>query len=290
MRNINDAKREYESIPVPGELSDRIEKEIRKADKKRNIVVFMHSFRKSAAAAAAVAVLFTAGLNTSVSFASAAGQLPVIGEIARVLTFRSYETETEDLKLSVEIPDIDMISADFKGVEKEINEEIHKICEACAEESRERAKEYRQAFLDTGGTEEEWEDHDLQVKIWYEVKTQTDRYLSLAVMGTENWNNAGTWEQYYNIDLESGKEVTLEDILGENYVSIAEKEILAQMERREREEGISFFKDSLPEIGESTAFYMNEEDIPVIVFQPYEIAPGAMGSQAFEIQPVPEEG
>lgn len=284
MRSIDDAKKEYESIPVPGELSGRIQKEIRRADKKRNTVIFMRSFRKSGAVAAAAVLLFTAGLNTSVSFASAAGQLPVIGELARVLTFRSYETETEDLRLSVEIPDLDMISADFDGLEKEINEEIHRICETCAKESEERAREYRQAFLETGGTMEEWMAHDLQAKIWYEVKGQTDRYLSLAVMGTENWNNAGGWENYYNIDLQSGKTVTLKDVLGEDYAAEAEREILAQMEKREREEGASFFKDSLPEIGEETAFYMNEADAPVIVFQPYEIAPGAMGPQEFTMQ------
>ena len=105
MNSMEKAKRRYDETEIPEELSGRIQEEIRKADLKRNrILAFRRGLRGSAAAAAAAAVVFTAALNTSTAFAETAGSLPVIGAVARVLTFRSYEEEGEDLKISVEIP------------------------------------------------------------------------------------------------------------------------------------------------------------------------------------------
>ena len=36
-------------------------------------------------------------------------------------------------------------------------------------------------------------------------------------------------------------------------------------------------------VDENTKFYLNEKGNPVVVFAPYEIAPGAFGAQEFEI-------
>ena len=69
------------------------------------------------------------------------------------------------LKISVDIPSIDMISEDFSDLEESANEEIHKLCQDYADEATKRAKAYRQAFLDTGGTQEEWEAHNIEIKV-----------------------------------------------------------------------------------------------------------------------------
>ena len=234
------------------------------------------------AAAAAAVVLFTTGLNTSTVFAETVGNLPVIGAVARVLTFRSYETEDEDLKISVEIPSIEMISEDFSDLEKSVNEEILRLCEQYAQEARTRAEEYRKAFLDTGGTEEEWAAHNIEIRVWYEVKSQTENYLSLAIIGTENWNNANNQIRYYNFDLKKGTLATLADVLGENYKQIADDAIRSQMEERKADGAVYF--DDFEGINEDTPFYINESGNPVIVFEAYEIAPGSEGQQEFEIK------
>lgn len=65
--------------------------------------------------------------------------------------------------------------------------------------------------------------HNIKVKVWYEVKTQTDQYLSLVIKGAENWNSAGAEERYYSFDLEKGKQITLEDVLGEDYSRYARR-------------------------------------------------------------------
>ena len=277
------AKKKYDETEIPDELAERIQMEIKRQDSKRRKAVFWNlGFRRGLAAAAAAVVLFTTGLNTSTVFAETVGNLPVIGAVARVLTFRSYETEDEDLKISVEIPSIEMISEDFSDLEKYVNEEILRLCEQYAQEARTRAEEYRKAFLDTGGTEEEWAAHNIEIRVWYEVKSQTENYLSLAIIGTENWNNANNQIRYYNFDLKKGTLATLADVLGENYKQIADDAIRSQMEERKADGAVYF--DDFEGINEDTPFYINESGNPVIVFEAYEIAPGSEGQQEFEIK------
>ena len=280
MKSMEEAKRKYDEIPIPSELSKRVGKEIERANMKRKkILVFRRRVQKGTAAAAVVVVLFTAALNTNTAFAETAGQLPVIGPVARVLTFRSYQTEEEDLKISVEIPTIEMISEDMNGLEQSVNKEILALCEQYAQAAKIRAEEYRQAFLDTGGTEEEWAAHNIEIKVWYEVKSQTDEYLSLAIIGTENWSSAYSETKYYNFDLKEGKLVTLQDILGDEYQQIANESIQNQMK-----ENSEIYWDDFEGIQEDTPFYLNESGNPVIVFEKYEIAPGSEGQQEFEIK------
>lgn len=282
MMLLDGEKKKYDAVDIPDELSLRINKEIEKSRLKRaKKLLIQRRIVRAGAAAAAMTAIFTAALNTNTAFAETAGNIPVIGLVARVLTFRSYETENNDMNISVDIPSIDMISNDFSSTEASVNQEIYDLCEQYADEAVKRAEEYRTAFLSTGGTEEEWAAHDIKIKVWYEVKTHTDKYLSLAIIGTENWNNAHNETRYYSFDLGTGELLRLSDILGPDYKTAADKEILRQISER-RESGSIYF-NYFSGIDESTDFYINEAGNPVIVFAPYEVAPGSEGTQEFEI-------
>lgn len=282
-----EAKQKYDDIAIPKELSERVGMELERGEKKHNMkmaekkkVSVMR--KRTVAAAAAVAVLFGAGVNTSETFAREMYNVPVIGALARVFTVRSYDTDTEDLKISVEIPSIEMIAEGLKGMERPVNEDIHAFCEQYAREAETRADEYRQAFLDTGGTKEEWAEHNISIRVWYEVKTQTDRYLSIAVTGTESWSSAYGETRFYNFDMEAGKWVTLCDLLGEDYARIADQSILDQIQAAE-EEGAEFWTQNWEGVDSHTKFYISRSGNPVVVLDKYEIAPGAAGQLEFEI-------
>ena len=281
MDRMTEAKRKYQSIPIPQELSERVKLEVERAEKKRR---FSLMIRRIVSAAAAVAVLFVTGLNTSEVFAGEMNDIPVIGTLARIFTIRSYETETEELKISVDIPSVAMIAEDLQGLEKEINEDIYTFCEQYAKEAEGRAKEYRQAFLDTGGTQEEWAEHEISIKVWYEVKAQTARYLSLTVKGAESWTSAYSEERYYNLDMETGKWVTLRDILVDDYAQIVRCSILDQIEQKRIEDEVEYWPDKWKGIDDETKFYINQEHNPVVVLEKYEIAPGSEGQLTFEIR------
>lgn len=289
MNRMENAKKKYDEIPIPEELSQRIMWEVEKANQKKKMSgtrkrKHLRSWQKGLVAAAAVMAVFVTALNTSTAFAQNMGELPVIGAFARVLTFRSYETETEDdLKISVEIPTIEMIAEGTGNLADSVNEEILAMCEQFADEAVERAKEYRTAFLETGGTEEEWAAHNIEIYVGYEVKAQTDKYLSVIVTGSENWTNAYAETRYYNFDLEKGRRVTLEDLLGADYKEIADEAILSQIPEKEAQSGMDYWEEDFTGVTEDTNFYVNEAGNPVIVFGQYEIAPGAAGEPEFEI-------
>ena len=131
MKRMAEAKETYDNIPIPEELSERVMLEVRKAEEKHNkkITTFRRAsfMKKGFAAVAAIAVLFTAGVNTSEAFAQGVSEIPLLGDLARIVTFRSYETKTEDLQISVDIPSVEMISQDLQGLEKSVNQEINTI-------------------------------------------------------------------------------------------------------------------------------------------------------------------
>lgn len=292
MSKLDRMKERYDQTAIPEELNFRIQREIQKSreqqEEKRG-AGRSHSFkriiRSAEAAAAAVCILFTAALNTSPVFAKEAGELPVVGGLARILTFRSYETEKNDIAVSVEIPTIEMIAEDT-GIEvDEINQEILARCNQYAEDALRRAEEYRTAYLETGGTPEEWAEHRIKITVDYEIKQQGGDYLSFVVRGSENWTNAYNESKYYNLDLRTGETVTLKDILGSGYAELVNESVRKQIAER-REKGETFFsaeEGGFAGISEDAKFYINENNLPVIVFEKYEIAPGSSGEIEFVV-------
>lgn len=294
MNDLKDAKKKYDAIPIPAELPERVQKAIalstEKSEKSKNVIPMKRKktvLRVGMGMAAAVLTAFTVGLNTSTVFAEEMAKVPVIGAIARVLTFESYEKDEEDMKISVTIPTVEMIAEDTKGLDDAVNQEILSLCQQYVDKAVQRAEEYRTAFLETGGTQEEWEAHNIEITVSYDIKSQTENYLSFVVRGNENWSSAGNEEAYYNLDLNNIKLVTLEDLLGDNYRSIADESIRSQMKEREDRDGAVFFSQEdggFSGITPEQRFYINEAENPVIVFEKYEIAPGSAGIQEFEIK------
>lgn len=294
MSKLESMKERYDQIKIPEELNMRIQQEIEKSRKQQEEKRgagrnrrFKRIIRSVEAAAAAIGILFTVALNTNPVFAKEAGELPVIGGLARILTFRSYETEKDDIAVSVEIPTIEMIAEDT-GVEVDkINQEILARCNQYADEALRRAEEYRTAYLETGGTPEEWAEHKIKITVDYEIKQQNNEYLSFVVRGTENWANAYNESRYYNLDLRTGKIVTLADMLGGNYVELVNESIRKQIAERENAGEVFFTAEEggFAGISEDVKFYINEDNRPVIVFEKYEIAPGSSGEIEFEISP-----
>lgn len=292
MSKLDTMKERYDQITIPEELNFRIQQEIQKSRKQQEekngvgrIRRFKRIIRSMEAAAAAVCIFLTAALNTSPVFAKEAGELPVIGGLARILTFRSYETEKDDIAVSVEIPTIEMITEDTGITVDGINQEILVRCDQYADEALLRAEEYRTAYLETGGTPEEWAEHNIKITVGYEIKQQNNDYLSFVVRGTENWTNADSESKYYNLDLRTGKMVTLKDMLGGEYDELANESIREQIAERQKAGEVFFTAEEggFAGISEDAKFYINENNRPVIVFGKYEIAPGSSGEIEFEI-------
>lgn len=291
MNALKQTRQTYEQIPVPQQLSARVQQRIaeqrgkntrRKNREKRR---FIGSF--SAAAALAVLV-FAVNLNTA--FAQELSQVPVLGSLVRLVTFVSY-TDQDDaaaLGITVRIPSLTDISAAHSDLSDAINREIYDRCSAYAKEARERAVEYRQAFLDTGGTVEEWKEHDIQIVVDYQIRSQTDDTLSFVVLGTENWTSAYAEQFYYNLNRKTLQRITLEELLGKDYVNVANRSIRQQIAAQTAAGTGLFFDEKeggFTTIAPDQNFYIAQDGNPVIVFDQYTIAAGAAGNVEFEIRP-----
>ena len=177
------------------------------------------------------------------------------------------------------------MGGDGQQLSDEVNAQIERMTVQYESEAVKRAEEYKEAFLETGGTQEEWEEHDIRIDVWYEIKNQTEDVLSFTVKGTESWTSAYAETRYYNLDLKNNEFLTLEDFLGQDYVEKANESIRAQIDER-MQNGETFFtseEGGFETIEADQSFYVNENGNPVIVFEKYAIAPGAMGEVEFEI-------
>lgn len=68
---------------------------------------------------------------------------------------------------------------------------------------QERIKADKQAYLETGGTEKEWKKYKPQVTVSYQVKTNSNNYLSFIIVGTRSFENFQSATYYYNLDLKT---------------------------------------------------------------------------------------
>lgn len=295
MRDLRDAKKIYDNIVIPDELESRLLETLNNAQKPKKKGQLVRFSRRAAATAAALFICFTAGLNTSQSFAMEASQLPVIGSIAKVLTMRSYEMTEDTTTTKVDVPEI-QVTADNKEVATaitDVNAEIESIVDAFTSQKYNEIAEYKKAFFETGGTEEDWLEHMIDVNVNYEVKYQDDTKLSILL---DTWISYSSFQQerhFYNIDLTTGKELTLTDLLGEDAYTYASEVVLEQMKKQVSSDSDAIFwgvneEDTMNEfigVDEETPFYINEAGNIVISYDKYEAGPGAMGIQEFELPP-----
>lgn len=284
MNEFKDAKKIYESIEIPDELNLIIDNCIKNGEEKNKVVqINKISYIKYLATIAAVCVFaIFIGLNTSEVFADNMQKIPIIGNVMKILTVRSYEDKNNNREIKVEVPAIDSEKA------KDVNILIQEKISDYVKEADERIKEYKDAFIATGGTEEEFEKHNIKVNVGYDVKYQDENIVSFVITGTESWVSAYGLNNYYNLDIKNNREITLKDILGDNYIKIANESIKKQMNERSKENSdMTYFSEKeggFTSINENTKFYLNSSKNPVIVFDKYEVAPGFMGMQEFEIK------
>ena len=313
MREPENGKRTYEQIEIPKELEETVNRAVHSVDKRKSAARYRrrrmaHMVRNIGVAAAAVLLCMTVGANTNEVLAKELGQLPVIGSLVRVLTITSYHEEDGSHDITVNVPEIevekpeDTAAAEEAGgtggmsdadIEEAVNAQIQEIVDTHVAQAKEKFAEYKDAFFATGGTEEEWGDRTMDINVDYEVKYQEGSVLSLVLTTSEVWVAAQELRYYYNIDVAQNRELTLKDLLGEDYVNIANESIIRQMnERAAADENLVYWGvtenessiDGFVTVDENTDFYINADGNPVVCFGEYEVAPGFMGIQEFEIE------
>jgi len=280
MNEMNQARIDYEAIPIPQELKDRVKEGIRQG--RRNYL--KKRVQRYAIRAAACFAMLAAILNLSPTIALAAAEVPVLGGLFRVLTVRDFHTAKDGVHYEVSVPGVEAEGE----LANQVNALIQEKVDAHLIQAQQDWDDYRDAFFATGGTEEEWGGREMDVIVDYSIKSQTDTRVSFVVTLGEGWVAAREESYYYNLDLAEDRPITLRELLGENWVERCNDAILAGIEAARDEEGFSYFfspdEGGFTTVDESTAFYIRSDGVPVVAFPQYSIAAGAAGSPEFPIE------
>lgn len=284
MKKLEESKRVYEAVRVPEELPAAVRSAMRQARQKERRFERSRRWRYAVCAAAALCVAFVVALNAVPVLAQELYDIPVVGQMARVFTLWRYEEVGEDSYIRVTMPAIE--NTGNTALEKRLNQEIAVKVQETLAQARQRAKDYYQAYLETGGDKDDY--MPMEIVIDYEIKCNNGQVVSFLIREYETRASFYEDTTYYNIDMDTGKELALSDLLGEGYI---EKVNAAVRQGIEADEAANpenqYFHDELGfrSIEPDQPFYINEEGHVVVVFGKYEIAPGYMGVREFEVLP-----
>lgn len=283
-KRIDDMKKEYDTYPVPEQALERIKAGIAQAEKeekdmkknKSGLYRFGKAAGISAVAAMAALVLLA---NSSENVARAMEQIPVIGAIAKVVTFRNYSDNTGNFEANVDIPQI----TDENSGNQENLLGINKTIEEYADQLIAMYEHDLQAS--------EGEGH-YALESTYEVVRDDDRYLSIRINSLVVMGSGNQFARIFNVDKETGELLTLKDLFAdtEDYITVISDNIKEQMqEQMAADENLTYFIKSEEDpygfdtVTEENNFYLNEQDELVIVFDEYEVAPGFLGVVEFAV-------
>ena len=271
MNEFKSARDQYESTPIPEELNDHVLAGIRRG--KTRSRAGGRVFRRTLGAAATCFVVVLGGLNLSPTFAAAAGDVPVLGGLFQILTVRSYDEVKDGIDYDVSVPEVEAGGALTEAVNAQIQERV----DAHLAQAQADWDAYKEAFLATGGTEEELGDREMDVIIDYEIKAQTDTTVSFVVDFAEGWVASMQQRYCYNLDIANDKDITLADVLGEDWVNICNTAVQAYIDQDTS--GLFFTPEQggFTTVDETTSFYMNQDGSVTLVFPEYAIAAGAAG-------------
>ena len=282
MNEFKNAKESYDNIPIPSQLPDRVQAGIRAGKEQyRNR---RRQARRRWMATAACFCLVLAGLNLSPTLASAAAKVPVLGGLFQVLTFADYDKSADGIHYDVSVPAVEADGALAEQVNAAIQEKVG-LHLARAQQDWD---DYREAFFATGGTEEQWGGREMDVIIDYDIKSQTEDRVSFTVTFAEGWVSAYEERYCYNLDFTEGRDLTLRDFLGEDWVAVCNADIQRQIDGSRDADGFTYFfapdEGGFTSVDEDTSFYVREDGAVVVCFPEYSIAAGAAGSPEFVIR------
>ena len=219
--------------------------------------------------AAAVLALCIAVPNVSPAAAASMADLPVLGAIVRVVTFRSYIYDDGFHSADVSVPEL----AGSQAAQK-VNEQV-----------RDYTDRLMGAFEETCEAELGQEGY-LGLDVTSSVVTDSDTWFTLRVDAVETQASGYQFSRFYHIDKAADQVAMLGDLFREDadWSAVLTREVRRQMEARmAADSGASYFPEELTEIGPEQNFYFNESGELVLVLDEYTIAPGSMGMPEFTI-------
>ena len=173
-------KDNYMNIEIP----DNLDKVVNDALNSKSIKTKRKTISKWSSVSASVCLVVGA-INLSPAFANTLEEIPVIGNVIKIINFRNYSIDENGFDVSIAIPKIEGLKN--KDLEYRLNKDFE-------EDGKRLYQEYLKEMetLKSEGVE----GREL-VKSWYEVKTDNDDILSLVVFNHYVQGSSNTTRKFY---------------------------------------------------------------------------------------------
>ncbi|CEQ12035.1 anti-sigma(V) factor RsiV [[Clostridium] sordellii] len=269
---IDKLKENYNNIKIPARLNDVVNDAI---NKKSN-----HKIQTKWLVTAASICAVVGAININPVFADNLEQIPVIGNLVKIVNFSNYQIKDNGYEASIKVPKIEGL--DNKELEYKLNKEF--------EENGKKL--YSQYLEEVKGLKESNESGHKSAESWYEVKTDNDNILSLVIYEYEAEGSSNTTRRFYNIDKKNQTVLTLEGMFkNDDYINVISENIKQQIaEQMKRDKNKIYWlndkearNSNFKSIKRDQGFYINKSGELVICFDKYEVGPGAMGLVEFTI-------
>ena len=273
---MNRFRNEYENIEIPDELEFLVRTTIKEQEKKmkrKNII------NKSVIAAAVAGVVFVGSINLSSEISYALSEVPVLGSIVRVLTFKTFELKDNNFDAQLKTPAIEGLDSKLEAM---LNEKYLDENQKLYDDFMKEIDELKKADMD--------EAH-MGIASGYEVKTDTDKLLVIGRYVVNTAGSSSTTIKYDTIDKQNKLLITLPSLFkDEAYIDIISENIKAQMKEQMKDENNVYWledemmgDENFSKIDKNQSFYITKDNQLVIAFDKYEVAPGYMGNPEFII-------
>ncbi|CEP44365.1 anti-sigma-V factor rsiV [Paraclostridium sordellii] len=269
---IDKLKENYNNIKIPARLNDVVNDAI---NKKSN-----HKIPTKWLVTAASICAVVGAININPVFADNLEQIPVIGNLVKIVNFSNYQIKDNGYEASIKVPKIEGL--DNKELEYKLNKEF--------EENGKKL--YSQYLEEVKGLKESNESGHKSAESWYEVKTDNDNIVSLVIYEYEAEGSSNTTRRFYNIDKKNQTVLTLEGMFkNDDYINVISENIKQQMAEQMKKDKNKIYwlndkearNSNFKSIKRDQGFYINKSGELVICFDKYEVGPGAMGLVEFTI-------
>ena len=273
---MNRFRNEYENIEIPDELEFLVRTTIKEQEKKmkrKNII------NKSVIAAAVAGVVFVGSINLSSEISYALSEVPVLGSIVRVLTFKTFELKDNNFDAQLKTPAIEGLDSNLEAM---LNEKYLDENQKLYDDFMKEIDELKKADM---------EEAHMGIASGYEVKTDTDKLLVIGRYVVNTAGSSSTTIKYDTIDKQNKILITLPSLFkDEAYIDIISENIKAQMKEQMKDENNVYWledemmgDENFSNIDKNQSFYITKDNQLVIAFDKYEVAPGYMGNPEFII-------
>ena len=277
-RPMDKLKSDYESIPVPTEAKERMLAGIAQAKKEQKGVIIMKFAKKTGGAAAAAMIAINAAMaNVSPTTANAMENIPVLGTIAKVVTFRTYEDKKDNFEADIKVPQVTIEGTE--GAQVPANKSIEDY-------GNELIAMYEEELSRDNG-----EGH-YGLDSQYEVVTDNSKYLSIRIDTTLTMASGTQFVKVFTIDKVTGSIISLKDLFHDRpeMLEAVSDNIKSQMAQQMAKDDsvVYFYQSDMPDedfkgLTGDESYYFNENGELVITFNEYDVAPGYMGAVQFTI-------